>query len=164
MTNKRYRENSVFSFFTFLNFVITSVVFTACIYLVNHIVMSALEISPAGKAGNDLLTLSEVHNTGAAFSLLSGQTDFIITASFFALAIIFIIAFFFSGRLQYSFISAMSALTAGISMNLYERINYNYVIDYIHLNFIPEFPVFNTSDIFIVFGAFGLILALLLKK
>ena len=66
----------------------------------------------------------------------------------------------FSSRLTYTALSAMALLTAGITMNMIDRIHHGYVIDYIHCNFMPNFPVFNTADIMIVFGALGLVIAL----
>ena len=78
--------------------------------------------------------------------------------------IIFCGTFFYSARLNQTAISALSFLTAGISMNLYERIQYGYVIDYINCNFAPNFPVFNTADMMIVVGAIGLVFSLLTKN
>ena len=49
-------------------------------------------------------------------------------------------------------------------MNMVARINDGYVIDYISINSMPNFPVFNTADIMIVFGAIGLIMALFSKN
>ena len=49
-------------------------------------------------------------------------------------------------------------------MNMIERINQGYVIDYIHCDFLQDFPVFNVPDIMIVVGAIGLMLSLLTKR
>ena len=102
----------------------------------------------------------EVHNTGAAFNLFAGHSEMIITASFLAVAAMAFIIIMFSSRITHTAVSAMALLSAGITMNMIDRINHGYVIDYIHCNFMPSFPVFNTADIMIVFGALGLILAL----
>ena len=58
----------------------------------------------------------------------------------------------------------MSALCAGITMNMIERINLGYVIDYIYCEFAPSIPMFNVPDIYIVVGAIGLILSVLTRK
>jgi signal peptidase II len=133
-------------------------------YGIKFVVMMAFEASPTKQVGNGILTLYEVHNTGAAFNLFSNQSEMIITASFFAIAILTFIVFVASNKLTQTAISAMAALSAGITMNMLERINYGYVIDYIHCDFMPDFPVFNVPDIMIVVGAFGLMLAILTKK
>ena len=54
-------------------------------------------------------------------------------------------------------------LVAGISCNLFERISYGYVRDFIKLNFI-DFPVFNISDIFINIGVLAIIIIIIKNK
>ena len=70
----------------------------------------------------------------------------------------------FSSKLTHTAVSAMALLSAGITMNMASRINLGYVIDYININALPNFPVFNTADIMIVFGALGLVMALFSKN
>ena len=54
-------------------------------------------------------------------------------------------------------------LIAGISCNLYERIEFGYVRDFFKLNFI-DFPVFNISDIFINISVLALIIIIIKNK
>lgn len=138
-------------------------VFALIAYGVKMVVLRAIDISPTHQVGNGFLTLYELHNSGAAFNLFSNQPDMIISASFLTVAIITFIIIIASSKVSRTALSAMALLSAGISMNLYERINYGYVIDYINCNFLRDFPVFNVPDIMIVFGALGLILALFTK-
>jgi lipoprotein signal peptidase len=54
-------------------------------------------------------------------------------------------------------------LTSGISCNLYERIVFGHVRDFINLKFI-DFPVFNVADSCITVGCVLLMLSLWLVK
>lgn len=156
--NREYRP--IIDMFTIMKYCALFVVFALVIFGVNKIVLTAIGMSPTQQVGNGMLTLYEVHNTGAAFNLFAGHSEMIITASFLAVAAMAFIIIMFSSRITHTAMSAMALLSAGITMNMIDRINHGYVIDYIHCNFMPSFPVFNTADIMIVFGALGLILAL----
>lgn len=161
MARRYQRENRpIIDFFAIIKYIALYIVFALVVFGMDKIVFTALEMSPTKQVGNGYLTLYEVHNTGAAFNLFSGQTELIITASFFAVAIIAFVVLIFSSRITQTAISGMALLSAGITMNMLSRINNGYVIDYINCNFMPAFPVFNTADIMIVFGALGLVLAL----
>lgn len=146
--------------FTIMKYCALFTVFALVIFGVNKIVLTAIDMSPTQQVGNGMLTLYEVHNTGAAFNLFAGHSEMIITASFLAVAAMAFIIIMFSSKITHTAVSAMALLSAGITMNMIDRINHGYVIDYIHCNFMQSFPVFNTADIMIVFGALGLILAL----
>ncbi|MBQ3641964.1 signal peptidase II, partial [bacterium] len=61
----------------------------------------------------------EVHNTGAAFNLLSGHMNIIIIFSVIALLTILITVFSFYRKLSGLAVVAMSLLSAGIIMNFY---------------------------------------------
>lgn len=133
-------------------------------YGVGVVVKMANAASPTGQTGNGILRFSEVHNTGAAFNLFANQPEMIITASFFAIAILTFIILIASSKLTHTTASAMAALSGGITMNMIERLQYGYVIDYIHLETVPDFPVFNVADILIVVGAVVLLLSVLTKR
>lgn len=159
---KKHRQN--FDISTIVRYLALSIVFSVIIYAMKLIVLHATSISPTGQVGNGMLTLYEVHNTGAAFNLFHNQPEMIIVASFLAVAAIAFAAIVMSARLTQTAISAMALLSAGIFMNLTERISQGYVIDYIHCDFMPTIPVFNTADIMIVFGALGLVMSVLTRR
>ena len=98
----------------------------------------------------NLLSLSLVHNEGAAFSILTGNRYLLIIISIVALIGIS----FYIKKLDYlselDFFS-YALLIGGIFGNLIDRIVLGYVIDYISLKFGNYlFPVFNFADICIV--------------
>ncbi len=140
------------------------IVFAAISFGIKTVVLGAVNMSPTKQCGNGMLTLYEVHNTGAAFNLFSNQPEMIIIASGLAVAVLTFIVLIASTKLTHSAISAMALLSSGITMNMLERINQGYVIDYIHCDFLHNFPVFNVPDIMIVVGALGLILSILFRR
>lgn len=103
-----------------------------------------------------------VHNYGAAFSFLSDQSGwqrwfFSITTSIISLGIVFWIT-----RLKASqqlLIIALSLVLGGALGNLYDRLMYGYVIDFIdwHIGN-SHWPAFNIADSSIFLGAVLLIL------
>ena len=112
---------------------------------------------------NPVLDLIFVQNTGAAFSILENSQMFLIIFSFFALGLI--LSYAIKNAEKFSSISAFWAamLIAGITCNLYERIAFGFVRDFIKLNFI-EFPVFNISDIFINISVLAIIIIIIKNK
>ncbi len=164
MARQQNNNQPLFDLFTIIKYFALWILFSVVAFGIKVIVLNAIKISPTRQVGNGMLTLYEVHNTGAAFNLFSNQPEMIITASFLAVAIITFIVLIASGRLTQTAVSAMAFLSAGITLNMIERINQGYVIDYINCNFMPELPVFNVPDIMIVVGALGLILSVLTRR
>ncbi len=158
------RREELFDIFAVIRYVALTILFSVIIYGMKLIVLTATNASPSGQVGNGMLTLYEVHNTGAAFSLFQNQPEMIIIASFLTVAVLAFIVIIMSVRLTQSAISSISLLSAGIIMNMSERLSQGYVIDYVHCNFLNNFPVFNTADIMIVCGALGLILTVIARK
>ncbi len=112
---------------------------------------------------NPFFSIYEIHNSGAAFNILANQQNFIIISSIIAIIILTVIQIKYSAKISAYSSFAMGLLSAGISMNTLERINYGYVIDYFYINLIPNMPVFNIADIMIVLGAIFLICSILKK-
>ncbi len=164
MQKKNKNNYQLIDFGSIIKYFVMWLIFGLIAYGIKMVVLRAFEASPTHQVGNGILTLYEVHNTGAAFNLFAGQQEIIITASVIALLILTGFAIVWSGRLSYQAVSAMSLLSAGITMNLWERLNLGYVIDYIHCEFAPNIPVFNVPDIMIFIGAVCLILSVFSKR
>lgn len=98
----------------------------------------------------NLLSINLVHNTGAAFSILSGNRLLLVIIGI--IAIIFTIYFVKESEdLQNYDLFVFSLLLGGILGNLLDRVIYGYVIDYISfIIFDYSFPIFNFADICIV--------------
>lgn len=103
----------------------------------------------------NILSLTYVKNNGAAFSILSGNTIFLIIISIITLIIIYKYLIINKKHNKIEIIT-YSLFVGGLLGNLIDRIIHNYVIDYINL-FIINFPVFNLADTFIVISVIILI-------
>lgn len=104
----------------------------------------------------DFLLLTYVHNTGAAFSMLSGARWLFIILGIIALNIIYI--YFIKNKDLNNFeIVAYALLLSGIIGNLIDRILYGYVIDFIDVT-VFDFAIFNFADSFIVISVILLLL------
>ena len=160
----RQQRKEAIDFYNIVKFFSLWIVFALIAYGVKTVVMSAIKMSPTGQVGNGTLTLYEVHNTGAAFNLFAGQPETIITASMLTVLIIAFVVLFASTKINQTALSALAFLNAGITMNMIDRIKDGYVTDYIHCDFLQNFPVFNVPDIMIVVGALSLIFAIITKK
>ena len=103
---------------------------------------------------NNFFYINKIFNTGAAFSLFTGNN--------FILIIIAIAVLIYIDRKVIedikSKISVISMLIGGIIGNLFDRIVYRKVIDFLSFKFgTYSFPVFNLADTFICIGIFLLI-------
>ena len=108
------------------------------------------------------LTWHLTHNPGAAFSILSGRSIFLIALT---LALI-------AGIVIWLLRSKSMPLIAGIGLwmvagggigNLLDRIIFGSVIDFIRLDFI-SFPIFNPADVFVCIGAGLTLLSLITAR
>lgn len=100
--------------------------------------------------------ITNCHNEGAAFSLFSGNVLFLI---FITLIVLFLIYRTINKEnVNKIGILAYGLLLGGILGNLYDRIFYGYVIDYLDFRiFNFNFAIFNLADAAIVIGAILLI-------
>lgn len=109
---------------------------------------------------NDVFDLIFVQNSGAAFSIFENSKVFLI--AFSVIAILLILIYAIKNASKFSAFAGFWAaiLVSGILCNLYERIEFGYVRDFIKLNFV-NFPVFNISDIFINLSVLALVVIII---
>lgn len=94
------------------------------------------------------VTLVMRENSGAAFSIATGQTLMLVTISMVAFAVVVAIFLFGNVQLKNTQI-ALALFTAGIVGNLYDRIfNNGFVRDFIDVVYWPgkHWPAFNVAD------------------
>ena len=105
----------------------------------------------------NFFSISLVHNTGAAFSILSNSRILLIAIGLVALiGLIFYIRKL--EKVDDIDIYTYSLLFGGIVGNLIDRIVYGYVIDYLSFKFGSYyFPIFNFAGICIVISVFILL-------
>lgn len=107
------------------------------------------------------LKITNVKNTGAAFSFFSGGRYFFIAIAILEI-LIFLYVIFVRKNKDKWFLLSSSFIIGGAVGNLVDRIFYGYVFDYLKLSFFS--PVCNFSDYFITLGAVILIVSFLSKR
>ena len=93
---------------------------------------------------------TNVHNTGAAFSILEGSKLLFVAIGILAIGLIIWYFTTIDEKTEYD-VMVTSLLIGGIIGNMIDRIIHGYVIDFLSFNiFGYNFPVFNLADTFIV--------------
>ncbi len=101
----------------------------------------------------NVLYLSFVKNSGAAFGILKGQTMLLI---WFSVIVIGVIFFLFDKIPKNKLIQVFTALILGGTVsNLIDRLRLQYVIDFIDFKI---WPAFNLADAAVTIGVIGLII------
>lgn len=96
----------------------------------------------------DILHLTRVHNTGAAFGFFKERTAIFIFLSIVTILLIVL----YANRFRFHFRHlrfGLLLILAGIIGNLIDRLRFGYVVDFIDLRI---WPVFNFADITITIG------------
>lgn len=114
----------------------------------------------------NFLTLINVHNKGAAFSMLSGHNTLII---FFSIILFIVLISMYKKEFKNndnkSYQIVFGILFGGILGNLIDRVFKGEVIDYVSLQFGNYYyPVFNIADIAITIGVLLLIYIIIKEK
>lgn len=97
-----------------------------------------------------IFSIFSTHNTGGAWSIFSNATLVLIIVS--CVFIVGIVMFnYYLKTKTYFYAISMGILLSGAVCNLYDRMAFGYVRDFIKLEFI-NFPVFNIADMAICIG------------
>lgn len=105
----------------------------------------------------NIVSLEKVYNTGAAFGIFSNMSLILMLIS--TLVSLIIIYCLFSEKFKKTILEYISLvfILSGAFGNIFDRIYYKHVIDFISLEFI-NFPVFNFADICINIGVISLLI------
>ncbi len=135
-----------------------------CIFLdqfTKFLIVNNMDLADTIQIIRNFFRISYVHNTGAAWSIFSGNRFFLITISLFVVGI-FIYFLMKTDHFKQNDIIIYGVLIGGILGNLIDRIRYGYVIDFLDFNFGSiDFPIFNVADMCIVIAGFFLIVKIL---
>ena len=107
---------------------------------------------------NNFFYINYVKNKGGAFGILEGNVFFIIIVTI--LIFFFIYKYVKNNELNLIQIWGYGLIMGGAIGNLYDRIIYGYVIDFLDFHFwgLP-FPIFNVADCGIVIGCILILIA-----
>lgn len=137
-----------------ITFIVVAVLVFALDRVTKLIIEARLALGERVELIGDLLQLRHVRNRGIAFGLFSDAGSLVLAGSI----IVGILLFVFLMRVEPGDMVTVlgGALVAGGALgNLYDRVQYRYVVDFIHL---PRFPTFNVADIAITFGVILIVL------
>ena len=127
--------------------------------LIKFVIISLLNVGEGIVIIKNFFSITLLHNTGAAFSILRSNTLFLIIISLMAIVLIYL--FFIKDKeMDKLDVWLYGMLLGGILGNLGDRIFRGYVVDYLDFN-IFNFPVFNLADSFIVISVILIIISLL---
>lgn len=128
------------------------------------LVVKLLDINQGIEIIKNFFYLTYTHNTGAAFSILTGERLFLIVIATAILIILF--NYIRKNKIERKLdILAFSLIIGGSLGNLIDRIVRGYVVDFIDIKiFGYNFPVFNLADTLIVIGVFLLLIITIRKE
>lgn len=112
-----------------------------------------------------LFNIIVVHNEGAAWGILSGNQIGLIILSVLLFA--FLIWYFVKEKKKsWLLVVSMAFIYGGCIGNLFDRIVFGYVRDFIQFAFWQSFPIFNFADVFLTVGVilFAIYLIIFLVK
>ncbi len=108
----------------------------------------------------DFFSITVVHNTGGAWSILNNHSYIFIIFSVLALIVLIRFMFQFKNNMRNNI--AFACTVAGIMSNLADRLFLGYVRDFLDFKiFGYDYPIFNIADIAIVIGVILLIIAII---
>lgn len=137
-------------------------IFCAAIFLgidqiTKHLVSTTFELGESREFLNGFIDLVYIHNRGGAWGIMYGKTVVLVIITAIMLAVCtFVLIKMRENKLLFWAVSLI--LSGGIG-NMIDRIfNDGNVVDFLHFEFYPTFPVFNIADCAVVIGAGLLIL------
>lgn len=149
--------------------IVLSIVYLSVILLLvdqisKLLVVKLIDINSPVQIIKNLFYLTYTHNTGAAFSILTGQRILLILIAIIILIILF--NYLRKNKVEKRVDKLAFSLIIGGSLgNLVDRIVRGYVVDFIDVKiFGYNFPIFNIADTFIVIGVFLLLITLTRKE
>ena len=131
--------------------------------LSKKIISALVPLNHSIKIIPSFFSITNVHNYGIAWSMLNGHRYLIICITTIIIVVLANYLHKNNNMLKYETISYLMII-AGSLGNLYDRIIYGYVIDFLDFNiFGYNYPIFNLADTFIVLGVFLLLISMFRK-
>lgn len=111
---------------------------------------------------NGFINLTYIHNRGGAWGMLYGHTYILIPLTIVIMAVCVFLYIKYGNKSRLLLWAITFVLSGGIG-NMIDRVFHGgNVVDFLHFEFFPSFPIFNVADCAIVVGAGLLILYFIL--
>lgn len=133
----------------FIGYLILAIILVVADQLVKHWVVANIALNSSRPLVGNLLAITNLHNDGAAWSILEGQQWFFTVVTVVALVVIGYL--FYRWRKQPLLLWPLTLILAGTVGNFIDRFQNGYVVDMFELLFI-NFPVFNVADVCLTVG------------
>ena len=136
-------------------------ILTICDQLLKSWVASSIVLGGSKQLIPGIIELTNLRNSGAAWSIFEGQQTFFTIITI--IAIIVIGYFIWQYRKNISVLIGLSLIMAGTIGNFIDRLRQGYVVDMFESTFI-NFPIFNIADMCLTIGVIWLIICILKEK
>lgn len=136
-----------------------SLIFLAIDQVIKLLIMQNFQLGANFPLINGVLNFNYIHNSGAAWGILSGKTGVLITVTLIIMAVCIVWLIRACKKREKLFFWSITMILAGGIGNMIDRIfRGGEVVDFIQFAFWKSFPVFNIADCTIVIGCGLLIL------
>ena len=144
--------------------VVSAVLLLGADQLTKYLISTRFELEESRVFLKGFIEFLYIHNRGGAWGLLYGKTYILIPITVIVMAVCIILYKKYGKKNKLLFWAIMLVLSGGIG-NMIDRVfRDGNVIDFLHFEFLPSFPVFNVADCAIVVGAGLLILYFLVDS
>ncbi len=141
--------------------IVIILILTICDQLLKSWVASSIVLGGSKQLIPGIIELTNLRNSGAAWSIFEGQQTFFTIITI--IAIIVIGYFIWQYRKNISVLIGLSLIMAGTIGNFIDRLRQGYVVDMFETTFI-NFPIFNIADMCLTIGVIWLIICILKEK
>ncbi|MQB94001.1 signal peptidase II [Lactobacillus reuteri] len=141
--------------------IVIILILTICDQLLKSWVASSIVLGGSKQLIPGIIELTNLRNSGAAWSIFEGQQTFFTIITI--IAIIVIGYFIWQYRKNISMLIGLSLIMAGTIGNFIDRLRQGYVVDMFETTFI-NFPIFNIADMCLTIGVIWLIICILKEK
>jgi signal peptidase II len=141
--------------------IVIILILTICDQLLKSWVASSIVLGGSKQLIPGIIELTNLRNSGAAWSIFEGQQTFFTIITI--VAIIVIGYFIWQYRKNIPMLIGLSLIMAGTIGNFIDRLRQGYVVDMFETTFI-NFPIFNIADMCLTLGVIWLIICILKEK
>lgn len=141
--------------------IVIILILTICDQLLKSWVTSSIILGGSKQLIPGIIELTNLRNSGAAWSIFEGQQTFFTIITI--IAIIVIGYFIWQYRKNIPMLIGLSLIMAGTIGNFIDRLRQGYVVDMFETTFI-NFPIFNIADMCLTIGVIWLIICILKEK
>ncbi|MBQ6848363.1 MAG: signal peptidase II [Clostridia bacterium] len=133
--------------------IISSVLILGADQYTKYFISSNFELYEKADFINGIIDIQYIHNDGGAWGILSGNTWVLLSVTTIVILILITLLLKIGMKSKLLFWAASLIISGGIG-NLIDRIfRGGSVVDFLHFEFFPTFPIFNIADISVVIGS-----------